>query len=108
MIIKNKNIFSNIPKSLPDEIFEDVLSTEKFRVERIISQGHTTPKGKLYDQNENEFVMVLKGNATLSFEKGNQIIKMKEGDYINIPAHVKHRVEKTDDKGETIWLAIFY
>ena len=33
---------------------------------------------------------------------------MEEGDYINIPAHTKHRVEKTDSKKETVWLTVFY
>ena len=105
---ESKNIFSNIPESLPDEFFEDIISTENFRIERIISRGHKTPKDKWYDQDKNEWVMVLKGNAELLFEEGNKIIKMKEGDYINIPTHVKHRVEKTDSGEETVWLAIHY
>jgi quercetin dioxygenase-like cupin family protein len=29
---------------------------------------------------------------------------MKEGDYVTIPRHVKHRVQRTDPK--TIWLAV--
>jgi len=103
-----KNIFSNIPASLPNEVFEDIISTENFRIEKIISRGHTTPKGKWYNQDKNEFVLVLKGNAELKFEKNNKLIKMKSGDYINIPAHVRHRVEKTDSGKETIWLTVFY
>ena len=103
-----KNIFSNIPASLPHELLEDIISTENFRIERIISRGHTTPKGKWYDQDKNEFVLVLKGNSELRFEKNNELIKMKGGDYINIPAHVRHRVEKTDSGEETIWLTVFY
>ena len=102
-MIKVKNIFSNIPKILPDELFEDILSTKNFRVERIVSKEHTTPKGKWYNQEQNEFVMILEGNAELFFEEG--IVKMKKGDYIIIPAHVKHRVEKTDN---VVWLTIFY
>jgi len=105
---KIKNIFSNIPASLPNEVFEDIISTENFLIEKIISRGHTTPKGKWYDQDKNEFVLVLKGNAELRFEKNNELIKMKGGDYINIPARVRHRVEKTDSKEETIWLTVLY
>lgn len=33
-------------------------------------------------------------------------IKMRRGDYINIPAHLKHRIDKTSKK--TIWLVVFY
>ena len=107
-MVEIKNIFSDIPESFHDELFEDIISTENFRIKRIISSRHTTPKDKWYDQDKNEWIMVLKGNAELLFEEGNQIIKMKEGDYINIPAHLKHRVEKTDDKQETVWLTVFY
>jgi len=101
------NLFKNIPESLPDEILETIIKSKNCKIKRIISKGHTTPEGKWYDQDENEFVLVLKGNAELLFED-NKKIKMKEGDYINIPAHVKHKVEKTDAEKETIWLAVFY
>lgn len=105
--METKNIFSNIPVSLPEEIFEDIVSTENCKIKRIISKGHNTPKGKWYNQDKNEWVIVLKGYAELLFEgRNNQIVKMKEGDYINIPAHIKHRVEKTDK--ETVWLTVFY
>lgn len=106
-MMNSKNIFSNVPESLPEELFENIVSTENCKIERIISRGHTTPKDEWYNQDKNEFVMVLKGNAELLFEEKNQVIKMKEGDYINIPAHVKHRVEKTDKEG-TVWLTVFY
>lgn len=102
-----KNIFSNIPKSLPEEHFENLISSENCRIARIISKGHTTKEGEWYDQKENEFVIVLKGNAELLFE-GNNVVKMKEGDYINIPKHVKHRVEKTNNEKEMVWLTVFY
>ena len=57
---------------------------------------------------KNEWVMVLKGSAGLRLENDKEIIKMMPGDYINIPAHCKHRVEWTDPDIETIWLAIHY
>ena len=79
-MVEIKNIFSNIPESIHDELFEDIISTENFRIKRIISSGHTTPKDKWYNQDKNEWVIVLKGNAELLFVEGNQIIKMKEGD----------------------------
>jgi len=103
-----KNIFSNIPRLLPNELFEILASSENCIIERIISKGHTTPDGKWYDQDKNEFVIILKGGAELLFEKDNKITKMKEGDYINIPSHSKHRVQKTSSHEETIWLAIHY
>ncbi len=102
-----KNILKNIPKSLPNELFEKILQSKNCKIERIISKGHVTPKEKWYDQNENEWIILIKGSAELLLEN-NKTIKMQEGDYINIPAHTKHRLEKTDPKKETIWLAVFY
>ena len=101
------NIFSEIPESLPKELLETLTSSKNCKIERIISKGHSTPDGKWYDQDKNEFVILLKGYAELLFEN-NELIKMNVGDYINIPAHTKHRVEKTSKDQETIWLAMFY
>ena len=102
------SVFDNIPEHLPDELFEELLKTESFRLERIVSRGHSTPPGQWYDQEKNEWVMVLKGRAGLSFEGEDEIVVMERGEYIHIPAHQKHRVEWTDPKEETLWLALHY
>ena len=78
--------------------------SEGCKIGRIISKGHHSLDNYWYDQEKNEWVMVLKGSAGLICDK--EIIKMMPGDYINIPAHCKHRVEWTDPDIETIWLAI--
>tara|TARA_B100002003_G_scaffold249635_2_gene286529 strand:+ start:404 stop:601 length:198 start_codon:yes stop_codon:yes gene_type:complete len=61
-----------------------------------------------YDQNTNEWVILLKGKAKLAFQESNNPVELTSGDYINIPSHVKHRVEWTDPSQETIWLAVHY
>ncbi len=101
------NIFSNIPSNLPHEIFEDILVTEKLRIERIISKGHSSPETGWYDQDENEWVMVLSGYGVIEYENGVKVT-LKEGDYLNIKAHEKHRVLETSSEEATVWLAIFY
>ena len=103
-----RNIFSGIQKQAPDEVLETVFKTDQFKIERIISQGHATAEGEWYDQYKNEWVLVLKGNASLLFDGNDEVLDMKPGDYINIPAHQKHRVEWTDPEEETIWLTIHY
>ncbi len=103
-----RNIFSGMQKQTSEEILETILQTHKFKIERIISRGQATTEGEWYDQDKNEWVLVLKGNAGLLFEGDNETVVMKTGDYINIPAHQKHRVEWTDPEEETIWLAIHY
>lgn len=103
-----RNIFSSIQKQASDEILETILQTDQFKIERIISRGHATAKEEWYDQDKNEWVLVLKGNAGLLFEGNDKIVIMKTGDYISIPAHKKHRVEWTDPEEDTIWLTIHY
>ena len=106
-VILKKNIFDNIPSNIPEEIIEILIDSDQLKVERIISKGHVSPKDFWYDQDKNEFVILLKGSAKLLFENDEQII-LSAGDYIIIPAHKKHRVEWTDPETETIWFAIFY
>lgn len=102
-----RNIFNDIPDKITDEVTEILLKSNSIRIERIISDNHNSPKNFWYDQDENEFVIVLKGEGIIELEDGERII-LKEGDYLLIPAHLKHRVEKTSDNEKTIWLAIFY
>ncbi|MCG7588256.1 cupin domain-containing protein [Photobacterium sp. OFAV2-7] len=102
------NLFDNIPAELPEEVFEDIVNTSSVRIERIISKGHTTPTDEWYDQDEHEWVVVLKGEARIMFEDGCREVYLKEGDHLNIPAHQRHQVSWTRPDQETIWLAVFY
>lgn len=102
-----KNIFGNIPSKIKEELFEKIIDKENFLLERIISEGHATPENFWYDQEKNEFVMLLSGNAELTYDDGKKF-NLLPGDYLIIPAHQKHRVEKTSDKEKTIWLALHY
>lgn len=101
------NIFEQIPNNLQDEIFEDIIKTKDLKIERIVSYGHTSPKSGWYESEKNEWVIVLKGEAVLSFEN-SQDVTLKRGDYINITAFTKHKVSWTLPNAETVWLAIHY
>ena len=101
------NIFDDIPANLDKEVIESLVDSENVRIERIISKGHTSPDTGWYDQDRNEWVIVLKGAAVLSFSDESSV-SLKAGDHINIPAHEKHKVTWTAPDTETIWLAIHY
>lgn len=103
--MKSQNIFSKIPKNLDYEIFEPLIENNTVTIERIISKGQQS--SSWYDQTRNEWVIVLKGEAVLTFEDQTSV-QLKEGDFINIPSHKKHRVSWSDPENETIWLAIHY
>jgi cupin 2 domain-containing protein len=102
----HSNLFTDLPTNLPDELFTTLLEAANVRIERIVSHGHTSPEGFWYDQDQHEWVMVVKGAARLRFE--DEAVEMNPGDFVNIPAHKKHRVEWTTPDEPTIWLAVFY
>lgn len=105
--MKTNNLFKAIPEKLDKEIFESLVESEQVKIERIISKGHTSPDNGWYDQNQNEWIVVLKGAATLLFENGGEK-QLTAGDYMNIPARTKHKVSWTDPDDETVWLAVHY
>ena len=107
MTNKTKNIFAEIPNTLPEEVFEKIIEGKEFFVERIISDGHDSPPNFWYDQERNEFIMLMSGSAKILYDDGNSFI-LSPGDYLVIPAHQKHRVEETDKHQKAIWLAIHY
>jgi cupin 2 domain-containing protein len=100
------NLFVHLPRHLPDELFTTLLDAANVRIERIVSHGHASPEGFWYDQDQNEWVVVLKGAARLRFE--DETIELKPGDFIDIPVHKKHRVEWTTPDEPTLWLAVHY
>ncbi len=91
-----------------EEVLEDLLRGSRFRVERIISTGQITPQGIWYDQENDEWVLLVSGAARLRFEDEDGEVALKPGDFVNIPAHCRHRVEWTDPQQTTTWLALHY
>jgi cupin 2 domain-containing protein len=108
MKISSKNIFKDIPVNMTEELVEIISETDNIRIERIASRAHSSPNDFWYDQEKNEYVIILKGKAGLAFEDRDDVIVIGPGDYLDIPAHVRHRVEWTDTEEDTIWLAIYY
>jgi cupin 2 domain-containing protein len=100
------NLFDDLPSSLPEELVQAILNRPNLRIERIVSHGHASPDGFWYDQEQHEFVVLLKGAARLRFE--DEVIEMKPGSFLDIPAQRKHRVEWTTPDEPTVWLAIHY
>ena len=101
------NIFDKLP-DFPqrEEIFELICKNDIVKIERIISSGQNSPDDFWYEQEWNEFVIIIQGSAEIVFS--NKRVKLKAGDYLNIPAMEKHRVESTDKECFTIWLAVHY
>lgn len=107
MVNNVPNLYQSLPKNLPEECFDVLLSQKNVRIERIVSHGDHTPAGQWYDQLENEWVIVLQGGGVIEYENGEQVT-LKTGDYLYLPAHLKHRVISTLEHEHTVWLAIFW
>jgi cupin 2 domain-containing protein len=87
------------------ECCETLLERPGARIERIVSTGQATPPGEWYDQGGDEWVALLSGRATLSFERGGRL-ELAPGDWLLIPAHARHRVEATSTDPPCVWLAV--
>jgi len=101
------SLFADIPAELPDELFTTLLERPGLKLERIVSRGHATPSGQWYDQQQDEWVLLLSGSARLCMEDPKETIEMRPGDYLLIPAHRRHRIEATAAGCDSVWLALF-
>lgn len=104
--MKRSNLYDGLPAARKDELVEILARSDAVRVERIVSTGQVSADGFWYEQEEHEFVAVLKGSAVLRFDCPAERVEMREGDAVLIPAGRRHRVEKTGNP--TVWLAVFF
>lgn len=98
-----KNVFADHDPASDGEYFSTLCENSSVKIEKIVSHSHSSPAGFWYDQDGDEWVIVLRGTAALEFTDG-QIVEMSEGDYVNIPRSVRHRVARTGK--HTVWLAV--
>jgi cupin 2 domain-containing protein len=85
------DLFAGLPRHLASALFPTLFDAADMRIERIVSHGHASPDGFRYDQEPHEWVVALKGAARLRFEEW--MAEVNPGDFMNIPAHKRHRVE---------------
>ena len=102
------NLFADPPTQLPAVLVEVLVRSDGARLERIVSLGHATPPGRWYDQDSNEWVVLLRGAALLRFEDEPEPRRLAPGDWLDIAAHRRHRVEWTAPDEPTVWLALHY
>lgn len=109
MTVQTGNLFAGVSAApAGGEAFSEIFARPGLKIERIISQGQASPPEFWYDQAWNEWVIVLKGNATLQFEDEPATLALGPGDYVFIPAGKRHRVEWTEPQQPTVWLAIHF
>jgi cupin 2 domain-containing protein len=102
------NVFAGLPRALSGEVVTTLVADGCIRIERIVSHGQASPPGFWYDQDQHEWVAVLRGAAKIRFEGDEPLVEMHAGDFITIPAHRRHRVEWTTPDEPTVWLAVHF
>ena len=102
------NVFGSLPSKRDTEHFDTLVALGGGTVRRIVSFGQSSPEGYWYDQEENEWVLVLRGHARLEVEGYDEPVELAPGDFIDLAAHTRHRVAWTTPDEPTIWLAIHY
>lgn len=100
------NLFFPLPDASAGECFDSLFERPGCRAERIVSKGQASPPGFWFDQDWDEWVVILKGSAVLRIDTQSAPISLTAGDSMMIPAHARHRVESTDATDTTIWLAL--
>jgi len=105
---KPGNVFRGIPSVSFEERIEQIGGGRGVRIERIFTRGQASPQGFWYDQDTDEWVMVIQGRARLQVQDQDELIELAAGDYVSLPAHCRHRVAWTDPDQTTIWLAVHF
>jgi len=93
---------------LADELIDILEERPGMRIERIVSTGQVTPEGEWYDQERDEFVLLVEGAARLRIDGEPEDRKLNAGDWIVLPARCRHRVTWTRDDPPTVWLAVHF
>lgn len=90
---------------MPEERIDLLAQGESLRIERIVSRGHVSAPDFWYDQDLDEWVALLQGEAEIRFADGS-VKALKAGDSLFLPAGLRHRVERTSANPPCIWLAV--
>jgi cupin 2 domain-containing protein len=97
------NLLAQLPAASEHENFQTLFESASVRIERIVSDGQSSPSDFWYDQPHDEWVALMQGKAVLEFSTGEQH-DLRSGDSLYIPAHCRHRVARTGLR--TVWLAV--
>jgi cupin 2 domain-containing protein len=93
------------PEGRGEETIAPLLRTPFLNFEHIVSRGQASPRGFWYDQMDPEWVLLLRGTATLDFG-GAGMLDLRAGDSLTLPAHAKHRVDKVSE--DAVWVALHF
>lgn len=97
------DFFSSSEPETSQETFLTLHQDARVKIERIASHGQASPEGFWYDQPDDEWVMLVQGEASLVFDDG-RTVALQAGGHVLLPKHQRHRVERTS--ADALWLAV--
>ena len=100
------NFFKDLPNTTDAEVIQKRCEAAGGYVERIITRGQITPPGQWYEQETDEWILLLQGEARLLFEDTGDEVLLQPGDELWIEAGRRHRVSWTLPDQVTLWLAV--
>ena len=103
--IATANLFAKLPSARRAEAFSALLDRPEVRIERIVSHGQATPEDEPMVQAQDEWVVLLQGEAGIRIED-SVAVTLRPGDYLTIAGGQRHWVTFTAKDEPTVWLAV--
>ena len=97
------NLFTPNTNNIQEEQFDTLLQTSKIHIEKITSNDQVS--SEWYEQEKDEWVVLIEGEGRLCFEDGNEVTLLK-GENLFIPKMQKHKVIYTSSPA--VWLAVHF
>ena len=97
-----RRLFPESAVPLRDECIENLLERSGLRIERILSAPGSASGP--YDQERDEWVLLLQGRAVLEVE--GERVELRAGEALLLPAHRVHNVLDTSADPPCVWLAV--
>ncbi len=105
-VVRAGSVLHGLSEPLAQEQVDELARWPGVRIERIVSMAQASPPGFWYDQAWDEWVCVISGSAAVLIDGESGPRELRAGDWLELPAHVRHRVEWTDARQATVWLAV--
>ena len=102
------NLLNTAIPAAGEEVEHTLHQGSNWRLVLIASNQSRCPDGVWMNQSEQEWVMVLRGSARLQLTNPERVVDLSAGDHLFLPAHCRHRVERTDPDPGTLWVALIW
>lgn len=100
-MISLHNLYTLKEPETDSERFTPLFENSVCRIEAI--RSHLTKPGEWYDQEEDEWVILIEGEAVLEVEGAEHTLH--KGDCFHLPKHTRHRVLSTSENA--LWIGVF-